>query len=323
MSTFNAEEKNIQNIQAVINGDFNFEGLSYSFKQQSFAFYIKRFVAERKNPNFASMTDDDINKVTFEDTKDYIESIINHYPEETREELNELYSQAFKRNLSKIFTYEKDCRSNKIAHEKLLMVPEDHEIYTKLVNKKGKTTEERNTLKTLKKRYGFVEKRRFTRKSLLDLFFLLDCNEEEAIDLFHRLGEQSFYSKDRNEMLIWWALKENTNKYGKYLSLKEKGLLEAPQVSINFADTVTGDFWSEFLKCKTDFDFEHTVLKLSVTTGNRDSVRKLYFDIIKSIDKTFNSYFRTIISNRKIKDWDDQIASYSERLFAERTDNCI
>lgn len=317
MSTFNAEERNMQNIEAIINGEFNFDGLSYSFRQQPFSFYIKRFVAERKNPNFATITDDDINNVTFEDTKDYIESIIEHYPEETREELNKLYSQVFKRNLRKVFTYEDDCRTNKNAYEELLKVPKDYEVYTKLLNKKHKTSEEKELLKTVKDKYGFVEKRKFTRKSLLDLFFLFDCNDEEAIDLFHRLGEQSFYSKDRNEMLIWWALKENANKYGKYLSLKEKGLLESPQVAINFDDMATGDFTREFLKCKTDFDFEHVVLKLSVTTGNRGSVRKLYLNIINAIDKMFNSYFRTKTSNKKIKDWDEQIARYSEQLFTD------
>lgn len=317
VSTFNAEERNIQNINAIINGEFNFDGLSYSFRQQPFAFYIKRFVAERKNPNFFTITDDDIKNVTFEETKDYIESIIEHYPEETREELNKLYSQVFKRNLRKVFTYEDDCRANKIAYEELLKVPEDYEVYTNLLNKRGKTPEEKEHLAKLKERYGFVEKRRFTRKSLLDLFFLFDCNDEEATDLFHRLGEQSFYSKDRNEMLIWWALKENTDKYGKYLELKEKGLLEAPQVAINFQCMATGDFTREFLKCKTDFEFEHVVLKLSVTTGNRDSIRTLYFNIINAIDKMFNSYFRTKTSNKKIKAWDEQIAKYSEQLFSD------
>lgn len=317
MSTFNAEDRNIQNVTAIINGKLNIEGLSYAFRQKTFSFYIKRFVAEKSNADFNEMTDEDINNVTFKETKTFIEKILANYPTETKENITEIYSQSFKRALRKAFSYEDDCMVNKVAYEKLVNNPTDYNEYKSLSNNNHKTSDEKKRFSELTKQYGFVEKRKFTRKNLLDLFFLLNCNVDEAIDLFHRLGEQSFYSKDRNEMLIWWALKEDNNKYGKYLELVEKGLLETQQVAINFAGMSTGDFSTEFLKCKTDFEFEHVLCKLKASPGNRESRRKLYFNIIKDIDKIFNSYFITKSSNKRIKAWNKQIEKYSEQLFVD------
>lgn len=321
MSTYEAKKKNENEVKAIISGDFDLGAVSYTFRRRPFVFYIKRFVAQKMIAE--DVSDEIIDGITFTQTKEYIEKIIDNYPKESREKLRSLYSERFKRDLRKAFTYEDDCKANRCAMDRIAEVPQDFADYKKISKKKEKTIEEKSRMKEIKDRYGFAEKRRFTRTRLLELFFLFDCNLYEAEELFHRLGEQSFYAKDRKEMLVWWSLQQQTDKYGKYLELVRKGILEAKQRELNYSNMSTGNFYKKFYECKTDYDFENVVVQLSenIRDGRNylasDSVRELYFNIIKKIDEIFNTYFRTAASDRRIRKWNEEIAEYSEQLFVE------
>lgn len=314
MSTSSAKERNINEVRMIINGELDFETLKYPFKRKSFGYYIKRFIAEKLFPN--DLTEDTIESITFEQTKEYIESIIDNYSTDSKPQLQELFSNQLKRDIRKAFSYDDDCIRYKNAMQKLIENEKAFERFSFLSKKARKSDDEKKEIKELKIKYDIPEKRRkFTRKSLMDLFFLLDCNVDEAIDLLHRLGEQSFYSRSRKEMLVWWSLKQENDRYGKYLELKN--LLDEPQIEINFSNFSTGELIKKFTKCKSDFEFANIIRQLNPDGGNRESTKREYFAIIEKINKTFNDYFRSKVSNNKIVKWNEEIEEYAEKLFVE------
>lgn len=320
-------EQTMQLAEAVIDGELNLEQLNQTFAKKPFEYYLRRFVAEK--------TEHDIDEIGLNEIVSFIEENINLYHDEAKEILlgntkivnqqgNEVVFLDYRRKVRECLNFPKAERAYILRRKH----PDRYNEYRELrrIREQELTVEQQNTFEELANMFDAPnERREMTRENLLKLFFYLNCSDSEAIKLLYRLGEVGFYFKSRYESMIWWALKENNNKFEKFLEMCNAGWLTAPQTAKSFGDEGTDTIKSGFEKCASDFDFEHKLLFLSPEDGSHKSIRDAYKNCIEKINERYNKIFNNnddVIEEmrKKIENWKDDIYSdkFSKAIVAKK-----
>ncbi len=241
-------------------------------------------------------------------------------------ELSDMFEEKiffdYKTRVRKCLEFPKDCIDFPIAVEKVeLNKIEKPELYAtykeiKKKNRDDRTEDEKSIYKELSDLFSVrVEPREMTRDNLLKLFFYLNCSAEEASELLYRLGENGFYFKSRYEAMIWWSLKQENNKFVKFMQMYNDGFLTKKQIAISFGNEKTDVIRGDLSNCKTDFDFEHKLLYISTEDSNHKSIRDAYENCLKKINEQYNFIFRNEHLQKDIKQINDEIEKFSEQIY--------
>lgn len=313
-------------IQAIVNGELNIGDMRETFERKPFEFYLRRFVAEKQNKK--------IEKIGYDEVLSFIQSNIDSYDEYcqnillgTTKILNYKNNKQvkffdYKTRVRNCLNFPKDCIDFPIAVERVeLNKREKRELYAaymeiKKKKKNERTEEEKILYKELSDLFSVrVEPREMTRDNVLKLFFYLNCSAEEASELLYRLGENGFYFKSRYEAMIWWSLKQENNKFSKFMQMYNDGFLTKKQTAISFGNEKTDVIRGDLSNCKTDFDFEHKLLYISTEDSNHKSIREAYKNCLKKINEQYNFIFRNEKSEKDIKQINDEIKKFSEQIY--------
>lgn len=312
-------QQTMQRARAVINGELNLNEFNQTFKKKPFEFYLRRFVAEKTKQSIAEI---DLDKIV-----SFIEENISKYDGDAKEILlgntkivnqqgNEVVFLDYRRKVRECLNFPEAERAYILRRRH----PDSYNKYRELKNirEQDRTIEQQNTFEGLANMFDAPQERReMTRENLLKLCFYLNCSDSEATQLLYRLGETDFYFRSRYESMIWWALKQQNDKFTKFLEMYNAGYLTAPQTAKSFGNVGTDTIRDGFEKCLSDFDFEHKLMFLSPEDGNHKSVRDAYMNCIKKINENYNKIFNNkddVIEKmrKKIENWKDDI--YSNKL---------